>query len=68
MTLPFRFGDRLVWVEDSPLGQQCDDQLMVKLKATLPAIPSNSHLLFSRSEKPDTRLKVTKLLQGYGQI
>jgi DNA polymerase-3 subunit delta len=68
MTPPFGFGDRLVWVEDSTLGQQCDDQLMVKLKATLPAIPSNSHLLLTSSKKPDARLKVTKLFQDYGQI
>lgn len=68
MTPPFGFGDRLVWVVDSTLGQQCDDQLMVKLKVTLPAIPPNSHLLLTSSKKPDARLKVTKLFQDYGQI
>ncbi|MFM7192778.1 MAG: DNA polymerase III subunit delta, partial [Microcystaceae cyanobacterium] len=35
---------------------------------TLPAIPPNSHLLFTSGKKPDARLKATKLLQDYGQI
>ncbi|MGL5033282.1 MAG: DNA polymerase III subunit delta [Microcystaceae cyanobacterium] len=68
MTPPFGFGDRLVWVVESSLGQQCDDQLMVRIKNTLPAIPSNSHLLLTSSKKPDARLKITKLLQEKGQV
>jgi DNA polymerase-3 subunit delta len=68
MTPPFGFGDRLVWVEDSNLGQQCTDPLLARLKATLPVIPSQNHLLFSSSKKPDGRLKSTKLLQEQGQM
>jgi DNA polymerase-3 subunit delta len=68
MTLPFGFGDRLVWVEESNLGQQCTDPLLARLKATFPVIPSQNHLLFSSSKKPDGRLKSTKLLQEQGQM
>ncbi|MEB3312104.1 MAG: DNA polymerase III subunit delta [Snowella sp.] len=68
MTPPFGFGDRLVWVVESTLGQQCPDPLLAKLKEIFSSIPTNSHLLFTSSKKPDGRLKSTKLFQDLAQV
>jgi DNA polymerase-3 subunit delta len=57
MTPPFGFGDRVVWVVESTLGQQCPEPLLTKLKEVGSAIPSNNHLLFTSSKKLDGRLK-----------
>ncbi len=64
LTPPFGSGDRLVWVMESTLGQQCDEALLTRLQRTLPAIPPNCHLLFTSSKKLDRRLKSTKFLEG----
>ncbi len=68
MTPPFGFGDRLVWVVESTLAQQCPDSLLAKLKDIFATIPTNSHLLFTSSKKPDGRLKSTKLFQDLAQV
>ena len=68
MTPPFGFGDRVVWVVESTLGQQCPEPLLAKLKEVGSAIPVNSHLLFTSSKKLDGRLKSTKLLQSIAQV
>ena len=64
LTPPFGSGGRLVWVMESTLGQQCDEQLLERLQRSLPATPANCHLLFTSSKKLDRRLKSTKYLQG----
>ena len=68
MTPPFGFGDRVVWVVESTLGQQCPEPLLAKLKEVGSAIPGNNHLLFTSSKKLDGRLKSTKLLQSIAQV
>ncbi|MGB5592771.1 MAG: DNA polymerase III subunit delta [Crocosphaera sp.] len=68
MTPVFGMGGRLVWVVDSSLCQQCSEAILTQLQRILPAIPDNSHLLFTSSKKPDRRLKSTKLLEKYADI
>lgn len=68
LTPPFGSGDRLVWVVDSTLGQSCDDGLLARLQKSLPAIPTDCHLLFTSSKKLDRRLKSTKYLEGNATI
>ncbi len=63
MTPPFGNGERLVWVKDTLLGQQCTEPLLNELKRVLPAVNENAHLLFTSTKKPDSRLKSTKFLQ-----
>jgi DNA polymerase-3 subunit delta len=68
MTPVFGRGERLIWLADTNLGQSCPEDLLSELERTLPQIPSSSHLLFTSSQKPDFRLKSTKLLEKYGTI
>jgi DNA polymerase-3 subunit delta len=65
MTPPFGSGGRLVWLVDTPVTQQCSAQLLAELERTLPAIPEESVLLLTTRNKPDSRLKATKLIQKY---
>ncbi len=65
MTPPFGFGGRFVWLVDSPLTQQCSAELFQELERTLPVIPDTTTLLLTSSNKPDGRLKSSKLLEEY---
>ncbi|NEP08865.1 MAG: DNA polymerase III subunit delta [Symploca sp. SIO2C1] len=68
MTPPFGMGGRLVWLVDTPLCQQCSENLLAELNRTLPQIPQESVLLLTSRNRPDGRLKSTKLLQKYAHI
>ena len=68
MTPPFGMGQRLVWLENTNIGQQCSEAILTELERTLPAIPETSVLLLTARNKPDGRLKSTKLLQKYAEV
>jgi DNA polymerase-3 subunit delta len=68
MTAPFGMGGRLVWLVETTLCQQCSETLLAELERTLPAIPEQSILLLTTRNRPDGRLKSTKLLQKHGHI
>lgn len=68
MTPPFGMGQRLVWLVNTTLGQQCSEELLQELERTLPAVPDTTVLLLTARNKPDGRLKSTKLLQQYAEI
>jgi len=68
MTPPFGMGKRLVWLADTNICQQCSEQLLTQLERTLPAIPESAVLLLTSGNKPDRRLKSTKLLEKYAEI
>ncbi|MEO1132980.1 MAG: DNA polymerase III subunit delta [Cyanobacteria bacterium J06639_1] len=68
MTPPLGEGDRLVWLEDTTLAQQCSDDLYAELSRTLDALPDATHLLLTSGQKPDGRLKSTKLLKKVAQV
>jgi len=68
VTPPFGTGDRLTWLKDVSICQKCSENLLQELERTLRHLPSNSHLLFTSPSKPDSRLKVTKLLEKYGEM
>lgn len=68
MTPPFGMGGRLVWLVETTVCQQCSENLLSELERTLPAIPQESILLLTTRNRPDGRLKSTKLLQKYAQI
>ncbi|MGF1496481.1 MAG: DNA polymerase III subunit delta [Elainellaceae cyanobacterium] len=68
MTPPFGSGKRLVWLTDATLLQRCSDSDWAELDRTLPQIPETSVLLLTSSQKPDGRLKSTKLLQKHAEI
>ena len=63
MTPPLGMGDRLVWLDDTQLLQQCSDELLGELERTVGALPETTHLLLTLNGKPDGRLKSTKLLK-----
>ena len=68
MTPPFGMGERLIWLQNTTICQQCSADLLAELQRTLPVIPSTSHLLLTTSKKPDRRLKSSKLIEKYAQV
>ena len=68
MTPPFGSGSRFVWLVDTNITQHCSQNLLEDLERTLPQIPEATVLLFTTSNKPDKRLKSTKLLQKVAQV
>ncbi|KYC35201.1 DNA polymerase III subunit delta [Scytonema hofmannii PCC 7110] len=68
MTPPFGAGGRLVWLTNSTICQQCPENLFSELERTLPVIVPNSYLLLTSSNKPDERLKSTKLLKKFAEF
>ncbi|MEM7066970.1 MAG: DNA polymerase III subunit delta [Cyanobacteria bacterium P01_B01_bin.77] len=68
MTPPFGMGKRVVWLLDTLICQRCSAALLAELERTLPKIPDSSILLLTSSNKPDGRLKSTKLLKKYADI
>ncbi|MFB2837442.1 DNA polymerase III subunit delta [Floridanema evergladense] len=68
MTPPFGMGQRLVWLTDINIGQHCPEQILAELERTLPFLPETSVLLLTSRNKPDDRLKATKLLKKSAQI
>jgi DNA polymerase-3 subunit delta len=63
MTPPFGAGGRLVWLVNTNLCQQCPENVLAELTRTVSVIPDNSWLLLTTRNKPDERLKSTKLLK-----
>ena len=68
MTPPFGSGQRLVWLTDTTLGQRCSEPVMTELERTLPRVPETAVLLLTSANKPDGRLKSTKLLKQYAEV
>lgn len=68
MTPAFGAGGRLVWLVNTSLCQSCPDNVLAELQRTLSAIPENSFLLLTSRNKPDERLKVTKLLKQFAEF
>jgi DNA polymerase III subunit delta len=65
MTPSFGAGGRLVWLVNTTLCQHCPDNVLAELTRTLPVIPENSFLLLTSRNKPDERLKATKIFKQY---
>ena len=68
MTPVFGMGERLVWLTDTTICQQCSQDTLKELERTLTSVPTNSHLLFTTSKKPDGRLKSTKLINKHAKV
>tara|TARA_Y100001968_G_scaffold227706_1_gene210482 strand:- start:12298 stop:13299 length:1002 start_codon:yes stop_codon:yes gene_type:complete len=62
-TPPFGVGSRVVLVNKSPFCNGCSSDLGNKFEDVLDVIPQETHLILNNSNKPDGRLKTTKLLQ-----
>ncbi|MDZ7959145.1 MAG: DNA polymerase III subunit delta [Aulosira sp. DedQUE10] len=65
MTPSFGAGGRLVWLVNTTLCQHCPDNVLAEVTRTLPVIPENSFLLLTSRNKPDERLKATKIFKQY---
>lgn len=63
MTAPFGSGGRLVWLVDTTVFGQCSAELLAELERTVRSIPDSSVLLLTTRNKPDGRLKSTKLIK-----
>ena len=62
---PLGNGARIVLVRRSAFCNGCSLELASKLEQTIKLIPDNTHLILNNSNKPDKRLKTTKLIQKY---
>lgn len=65
MTPCFGAGGRLVWLMNTTLAQHCPENVLAELTRTLPVIPENSFLLLTSRQKPDERLKSTKVVKQF---
>tara|TARA_B100000700_G_C14945472_1_gene808964 strand:- start:146 stop:1165 length:1020 start_codon:yes stop_codon:yes gene_type:complete len=62
-TAPFGSGGRLVLLRRSNLLNTCPIDLSIKFENIIEIIPNNTHLLLINKNKPDNRLKTTKILR-----
>jgi DNA polymerase-3 subunit delta len=60
---PLGGGGRIVLVRRSPFCNGCSIELANKLEQAIRLIPENTHLILNNSNKPDKRLKTTKLIE-----
>ncbi len=60
---PLGNGGRIVLVRRSPFCNGCSIELANKLEQAIKLIPDNTHLILNNSNKPDKRLKTTKLIK-----
>lgn len=68
VTPPFGMGKRFVWLSDTTLGQRCPEDVMAEMTRTLPVVPDTTVLLLTSANKPDGRLKSTKLLNKHAEV
>jgi DNA polymerase-3 subunit delta len=68
LTPAFGTGDRVVWIANAQLGRQCSQAVLTELERALPQIPESTHLVLTATDKPDRRLRTTKLLEQYAQL
>ncbi|MEL6779141.1 MAG: DNA polymerase III subunit delta [Cyanobacteria bacterium J06597_16] len=68
VTPPFGMGKRFVWLADTPLGQRCPAEVLAEMTRTLPSVPDTTVLLFTSPNKPDGRLKSTKLIKKHADV
>ncbi len=61
-TPPFGEGGRLVILRKSPLCNGCSNELSSKFESISKQIPLNTYLVLNNLNKPDKRLKTTKLI------
>ena len=62
---PLGKGGRIVLVRRSPFCNGSSIDLANKIEQAIKLIPDNTHLILNNSNKPDKRLKNTKLIQKY---
>ena len=60
---PFGSGGRVVLIRRSPFCNGCSIELAKILEQAINLIPDNTYLILTNSNKPDKRLKTTKLIQ-----
>jgi len=60
---PLGSGGRVVLVRRSPFCNGCSIELANKLEQTIHLIPDNTYLILNNVNKPDKRLKTTKLIE-----
>ncbi len=60
---PLGGGGRVVLVRRSPFCNGCSIELANKLEQAIQLIPDHTYLILNNSNKPDKRLKTTKLIE-----
>ncbi len=60
---PLGCGGRVVLIRRSQFCNGCSTELGNKLEQSIKLIPDNTHLILNNSNKPDKRLKTTKLIE-----
>ncbi len=60
---PLGSGGRVVLVRRSPFCNGCSVELANKLEQAIKLIPDKTYLILSNANKPDKRLKTTKLIE-----
>tara|TARA_Y100001970_G_scaffold285458_1_gene405298 strand:+ start:5053 stop:6075 length:1023 start_codon:yes stop_codon:yes gene_type:complete len=61
---PLGEGARVILLKKSKIFRENDDQIYEKLKKNFQYIPSKTFLIINSQLRPDSRLKITKFIQG----
>ncbi len=63
-TPPFGNGDRVILLNKSPFCNGCTKELADQFESIINLIPNQTHLILKNENKPDGRLKTTKLIKS----
>ena len=62
-TPPFGTGDRVILLNKSPFCNGCSNELANQFESIINLIPEQTHLILKNTNKPDGRLKTTRLIK-----
>ena len=63
LTPPFGEGSRVVLLKNNPIFNKKDEIMTKKLESISTNLPAGNHLILQSNQKPDARIKTTKLIR-----
>jgi len=68
LTPPLGDGSRIVIIKNSPILNIKNDEVLYKFEMNSKAMPSSTYLILQNLQKPDSRMKATKLIKEFFEI
>jgi len=63
-TTPFGDGSRVILVKNNPIFNERNDKFLAKFESIYKKIPNSTLLILLNANKPDARIKTTKIIQS----
>ncbi len=64
LTPPLGEGSRIILIKKSPILNTKNDEIADKFEKNLKNLPNQTYLILQNTQKPDSRMKTTKLMKG----